>query len=316
MIEILEYWISEKDKNSNIYSCDMLRVVFEMRSDCVNDIGRHFANPLRSDIREYPINLTEFKYRNLFVVDYGQSTMTVGIGFNGTNKQESLKGFFEVNPNKCMGSMKIHSDLSYLLCRCVDYSVVRWDLAIDIPHDREHVHMRKDRRKYELSQTSYANRTEYLGQRNAPGRVKVYNKTLESELDYSLTRVEVTMGKLSDYVGQFGKYMPEVWIDNPQLELVEYKGLSVNQRVLCEAVKDSPDPEYYLRQLDYRMRKKIEPYIIGSGVRLNVNVKYVTSIVTQLTDYLKGLVSHPVLESSQMLSSGVECEYNPFLDEG
>lgn len=267
----------------------MLRIVFDMRQDCAEAIGRRFSNPLRSDIKEYPLNFTDFKFRNLFVIDYGRSSMTVGLCFNGSKKEDVLKGFVEFNPNKCMDSMQIHSDLSFLLSRCVGYSVSRWDLAIDIPYDRERVHMTKDKRKYELSQTSYSNRTEYLGQRNAPGRVKVYNKTVESELDYSLTRVEITMGKLNDYVGDFGKFVPDMWIDNPQHELVDYTGLSDTQIVLCDLLRDSPNPEYYMARIPYRIRKKIEPYVVGSGARLKFNVKCVTQIVSQLEDYLKNI---------------------------
>lgn len=270
----------------------MLRIVFDMRQDCAEAIGRRFSNPLRSDIKEYPLNFTDFKFRNLFVIDYGRSSMTVGLCFNGAKKEDVLKGFVEFNPNKCMDSMQIHSDLSFLLSRCVGYSVSRWDLAIDIPYDRERVHMTKDKRKYELSQTSYSNRTEYLGQRNSPGRVKVYNKTVESELDYSLTRVEITMGKLNDYVGDFGKFVPDIWIDNPQHELVDYTGLSETQIVLCDLLRDSPNPEYYMTRIPYRIRKKIEPYVVGSGARLKFNVKCVTQIVTQLEDYLKNICFH------------------------
>lgn len=270
----------------------MLRIVFDMRQDCAETIGRRFANPLRSDIKEYPVNFTDFKFRNLFVIDYGRSSMTVGLCFNGSKKEDVFKGFVEFNPNKCMDSMQIHADLSFLLSRCVGYSVSRWDLAIDIPYDRERVHMTKDKRKYELSQTSYSNRTEYLGQRNAPGRVKVYNKTVESELDYSLTRVEITMGKLNDYVGDFGKFVPDIWIDNPQHELVDYTGLSETQIVLCDLLRDSPNPEYYMARIPYRIRKKIEPYVVGSGARLKFNVKCVTQIVTQLEDYLKNICFH------------------------
>ena len=270
----------------------MLRIVFDMREDCAETIGRRFSNPLRSDIKEYPVNFTDFKFRNLFVIDYGRSSMTVGLCFNGSKKEDVFKGFVEFNPNKCMDSIQIHSDLSFLLSRCVGYSVSRWDLAIDIPYDRERVHMTKDKRKYELSQTSYSNRTEYLGQRNAPGRVKVYNKTVESELDYSLTRVEITMGKLNDYVGDFGKFVPDIWIDNPQHELVDYTGLSETQIVLCDLLRDSPNPEYYMTRIPYRIRKKIEPYVVGSGARLKFNVKCVTQIVTQLEDYLKNICFH------------------------
>lgn len=292
----------------------MLRVVFEMREDCVNFIGRYFCNPLRSDIKEYPLNLTDFKYRNMFVIDYGRSTMTVGLCFNGTNRSDVLKGFLEFNPNKCMDSMQISADLAFLLSRCVEYSVVRWDLAIDVPVDRERVHMTKDRRKYELSQTSYSNRTEYLGQRNHVGRVKVYNKTAESDLDYALTRLEITLGKLDVHISEFEKYVPEIWIDNPQHELVDYTGLSDTQIVLCDLLRDSPNPEYYMARLSYRMRKKIEPYVIGSGARLCTDVKCVTWIVTQISDYLKEVSVSGNAQKVPDTEEELE-KRNPFVDK-
>lgn len=306
--------MNTKDKNSNLYSCDMLRVNFEMRKECVTEIGRHFTNILRTDVKEYPQNLTDFKFRYLFVVDCGLSTLTIGMCFNGTNHDDSLKGFFEFNPNKCMESMSVQSDLSYIISRCTGYSVSRWDLAIDIPYDRERVHMTKDKRKYELSQTSYVNRTEYLGQRNTPGRVKVYNKTLESGLDYSLTRVEITMGRLDAYNADFDKYAPCVWVDDPQHELVDYTGLSETQIVLCDLLRDSPNPEYYMPRIPYRVRKKIEPYVIGGGAKLDYDVSCVGWIVAQIEDFLKGLmyfIPEPSCGSSEDISK-LE-ERNPFV---
>ena len=49
----------------------------------------------------------------------------------------------------------------------------------------------KDGRNYEAHISGAL--TEYLGQRNKPGRVKVYDKTAEAGLDDPLTRVELTV---------------------------------------------------------------------------------------------------------------------------
>lgn len=288
----MNYWLNFKDKNLNVYSCDMLRVTFEMRRDCATSIGHHFTNVLRSDIKEYPMNFTEFKFKHLFSISCGESSAIVGLCFNGANRDDALKGFFEFNPNKCMHSLQLQRDLSFILSRCSDYAVKRWDLAIDVPYNREYVHMTKDNRKYELSQTSFVNRTEYLGQRNAPGRVKVYNKTAESNLEYALTRVEITMGNLNSYLSDFEKYVPEIWIDGFQRELVDYTGLSNTQCVLCDLLRESPNPEYFLNRLDYRVRKKIEPYVIGSDARLDFDLNCVSAIVADIREYLNNLVVH------------------------
>lgn len=215
--------------------------------------------------------------------------MTMGLGFNGHNRDDLLKGFLEFNPNKVMDSPSVDHDIGYLLSRCTTYTVTRWDLAIDIPYNRERVHMVRDKRKFEMSLTSYENRTEYLGQRNNPGRVKLYNKTAESNLNYALTRLEVTMGDLEGFYADFERYMPEVWTDSAQFELVDYTGLSQTQSLLAELLRDSPTPEYYLKRLPYRMRKKLEPYIVGDNARLEFDKSIIYKIVTHIQDYLKGL---------------------------
>lgn len=281
----VEYWKKSIDKNKYIYSCDMLRLAFTIREDSVGELRMHLCNPTKAYIKEFPINFTEFKYRNMWNLSYGSSTMTLGIGFNGTRKEQAFDGFIEFNPNKCMSDKLCSYDLAFILSRCVDVEVKRYDLAIDIPYDRELVHMRKDCRKYELHQKSYADRTEYLGQRNNPGRVKLYNKQLESELDFPLTRLEITLGGLNDIGVQLDKYLPEVWTDVSQKEIVF--DLKDTDRVLCELIRDSADPEYYFRQLSYHMRKKLEPYIICGDAKLVFDTKCVESILTEIDKLVK-----------------------------
>lgn len=293
----------------------MLRISFEVSEEKLSEVARYYSSHNRLDVTVYPLNFGEFKYRNMVKIDYGRSSMTMGLGFNGTNREDQLKGFIEFNPNKVMDSPMINQDIGYLLSRCVDYSVVRWDLAVDIPFDRERIHMVRDKRKFEMSLTSYENRTEYLGQRNAVGRVKLYNKTIESKLDYSLTRLEVTMGKFEDFYSDFERFIPEVWTDDAQGELVDYTGLSQTQRLLAQLLRDSPTPEYYLKTLGYRMRKKLEPYIVGDDARLEFDRNIVYKIITHIQDFLKE-VSNAEWEYAQKGSQGAlenELE-NPFED--
>ena len=282
------YYFSTKDSFSNVYSCDNLRVSFEMREDCLSNIKKHFENALRSDITMYNPCFSDFKYRYMFNIDYGRSTMTVGLMFNGSKKEDSLKGFLEVNPNKCFDNMVCQNDVLFLLSNCVGYSVSRWDLAIDIPIDREVVRMKKDQRKYELSQKSVADRTEYLGQRSAPGRVKLYNKTIESGLDYPLTRLELTLGGgLDRWHSEFERWCPAVWTSKSVHEDLEESELSDTQKVLVELLRESPDTAQYLSRVNFRVRKKIEPYVMGIDTQLTFNESSVKEIVTQLQDFFK-----------------------------
>lgn len=282
------YFFSTKDSFSNVYSCDNLRVSFEMREDCLANIKKHFENALRSDIKMFNPCFSDFKFRYMFSIDYGRSTMTIGLMFNGSKKEDSLKGFLEVNPNKCFDNMMCQNDILFLLSNCVGYSVSRWDLAIDIPVDREIVRMKKDQRKYELSQKSVVDRTEYLGQRSAPGRVKLYNKTIESGLDYPLTRLELTLGGgLDKWHSEFERWCPTVWTSKSVHEGLEESELSDTQKVLVELLRESPDTAQYLSRVNFRVRKKIEPYVMGVDTQLTFDISSVKEIVTQLQNFFK-----------------------------
>ena len=117
---------------------------------------------------------------------------SVAVGWchvEGSGKTNQGVGFMEYNPNKLhdQGAALIR----YLQDQGVELEPVRYDLAIDYPVARDTVRMVKDGRNYECFISDAL--TEYLGQRNKPGRVKVYDKQVEAGLDEPLTRVELTV---------------------------------------------------------------------------------------------------------------------------
>jgi len=66
-------------------------------------------------------------------------------------------------------------------------------LAIDIPVERTNCFLVKDRRMY-IERRHGKEYTQYLGSKSSKvGRVKLYNKTAEADLDYPLTRLELTL---------------------------------------------------------------------------------------------------------------------------
>lgn len=284
---MLSYWKTAQDENLNMYSVDMIRVNLEMREDEVNDILKYFHSVVRMDIMEYPPCFQDFKYKNMFTITYEKgSTMTVGLCFNGTAKGENLKGFIEVNPNKCFIKPQCLVDVYYTLSRCIGWEITRWDLAIDIPTDRMSVVLGKDQRKYELVCKSKEDRTEYLGCRNNVGRVKVYNKTAESNLDYTVTRLEITMPNYSDlnFFMQLNAFIPEVWIAGTNTGL-ELSGLSDMQAMLVEFIRKEENPTLYLKRLKWEQRKKLEPYVLDGYKRLKVDSSCIEYIITELKDF-------------------------------
>lgn len=284
---MLNYWRTAQDENFNMYSVDMVRVNLEMREDEVNNILKYYHSVVRMDITEYPPCFQDFKYRNMFTITYEKgSTMTVGLCFNGTAQGENLKGFIEVNPNKCFIKPQCLVDVYYTLSRCIGWEVTRWDLAIDIPTDRMSVILGKDQRKYELTCKNKEDRTEYLGCRNDVGRVKVYNKTAESDLDYTLTRCELTLPNYSDlnFAMKLDSIIPEVWIAGTDTGL-ELSNLSDMQAMLVEFIRKEENPTLYLKRLKWEQRKKLEPYVFDGYKRLKVDCSCVEYIITELKDF-------------------------------
>lgn len=284
---MFEYWKTVQDDNLNIYSVDMLRINLEMRLDEVENILKYFYSVVRFDIVEYPPCFQDFKYKYMFTVTYELgSTMAIGLCFNGTSQSENLKGFIEVNPNKCFIKPQCLVDIYFTLSRCIDFKVVRWDLAVDIPIDRLSVVLGKDQRKYELICKNKEDKTEYLGRRNEVGRVKVYNKTVESNLDITLTRCEITMPNYSDlnFSMKLDSIIPEVWIAGSESGL-KLSDLSVMQAVLVELIRKEENPTLYLKRLKWEQRKKLEPYVFDGYKRLEVDVSCVEYIITELKEF-------------------------------
>lgn len=125
------------------------------------------------------------------ITDGGEQGVKIKVGYGVVGKSgNSNKGFIEFNPNKCeRNAKKLIRLLQYIGCL---FNLKRYDLAIDYSIPRNKVRLFRDRRKYEFICSNKGGITEYLGARNAPGRVKVYDKAGEQELDCDLTRVELT----------------------------------------------------------------------------------------------------------------------------
>lgn len=128
-------------------------------------------------------------YRNWWVYRFDETSINVGIGWNSPGgKVEAGKGYIEFNPNKVGAQAeKLIGKLGSCYVRGVSS---RYDLAIDVPIPRDELRVIKDQRVYECVVSDSL--TEYLGQRNKPGRVKVYDKQKEAGLSFPLTRIELT----------------------------------------------------------------------------------------------------------------------------
>lgn len=133
-------------------------------------------------------------WRFMWVYTMGDSTVRLGIGWNETNGKISMnKGFLQFNPNKTGDCVQIVQLMRKVGRFSKSVELRRYDVAIDIPCSRDSCRMSKDNRGYEYVDHGRGI-TEYLGTRNSPGRVKLYDKTRQAGLRGNWTRLEITAG--------------------------------------------------------------------------------------------------------------------------
>ena len=162
----------------------------------------------------------------------------------------------EFNPNKVGDDRPLRWLLRCLWkrARLVEPCTVKqWDLACDWPHPREWYSLRKDARLYEETTRSAADRTQYVGARNAPGRCKLYNKQLESHLETPTTRLEITVPGLAG-PREVAALWPTVYRLQDVQGTAEVAALNDTDRFIFATLLDAPDR---VNELGRRKRQKM-----------------------------------------------------------
>lgn len=165
------------------------------------------------------------------------------------------------NPNKYSDSPVLARLLDWIKRECDNGVLVKLDYAVDIPARLSDIRVRSRK------EPGLFKGTRYYGQRNKHGRLKLYDKKLESALSSDLTRVEWTFchGKPLSFDDVF-------WVTRGPKPLPDISELSPQTRTLALLLLEirslGGDVASSLGLLDSRTAKKIEPYTLGEGVRL------------------------------------------------
>lgn len=271
-------------------SCDMLRIKFNMNEFMLNKFNRFITTyeimHSNVNVKKY-FNISPFKYRNLLAIsDFDtKNSFSLGLVYNDLNKTTN-DCFIDFNPNKCLnefGTGLVQPFLDYIKHYGSHIELVRYDLAIDIPIEREFVSLDKDIRKYtklwitdvetnysqivsdmEKKQIHYkidvksknlSNCTEYLGQRNKSGFVKLYNKQIESDLDKPTTRLEITLDSIS--YDKFIQVLPNISIYK-NVNQSDLDSLNDTEKVLLKLLQQNSNCDLYLKQLGRKMQDKLK----------------------------------------------------------
>lgn len=207
-------------------------------------------------------------YRNMFVftkkIDDTDSVIKIGFFLNRKDTLGYHSNFIEFNPNKVEMDVvdylfRVFNKYSVRMSQKSIFELVRYDLAIDIPVDRHFVRLLKSgKRSYTRIEDSAL--TEYLGKHNSNGFTKVYDKTAESDLDYELTRVEVTCDSLQPA-------LPDIHLEQYQTSIDFDFDLNKTDKVLVELLRrcDNTDRAYWFRQLGRVKQEKIKPYVFSEA---------------------------------------------------
>lgn len=260
---MIQYYQEIRDGDS-ICSIDMVRLSLDFSSEKrILAFGNWLSNPGNMFVETYPLSTRAFAFRNLFQITCSNNcSFVVGLGFNGVDKDSYYRGFMEFNPNKVAGEREFKKVFSMLQEYCFCAEVSRWDLAVDVNISRERCVLRKDKRKRATVENSLSDFTEYLGQRSKSGFVKLYNKTLESDLDYDDTRLEITVDGRFVY-DDFVKILPRVDVRGDQQDLDPYLTLSGTDLVLYELLMrcDLTERREYLKRCGRVKAEKLRPYL-------------------------------------------------------
>lgn len=249
--------------DGSIASLDMvrLRLKFAGSDDCV----AHFEDKLqRLDSLTNSWNKRRSvpgQYAHLHTFEYGDSVVSVGVGqFTRGVMADMRRGFIEFNPNKVGGGDGLEDFLQLVGSHVERCDLVRYDLAVDLPVERSRVRTRKDRRTYRFDQSAAL--TEYLGQRNSDGYVKVYDKAAELGVKgLNLTRVELTC-KGSWSVGQVVDHWPTVYVVNHADGDVSDANVVIAQ-MAAELADMGGSPEKHIAKLNKHRRAKVRRLLEG-----------------------------------------------------
>lgn len=259
----MEYFIYETDNNGVTYSIDNLVLEYIFNHPNINYL--EFLHELKTKYKdienEYYEDLdkpycSKWQFYNNRVHLCNGVTTWFG---KWTLSNEGEKYIFpiirvEFNPNK-HGHKSIVKDLfDYIIDNSGDSELKRYDFSIDIRCKPEDIII--DTRK----EKGLHKGTRYFGQRNHDGYCKVYNKKVEQNLDYDLTRVEYTIvhNKKGKNKKQ-GLNIDKIYLRYDKNELVNLsKPMYALYRFCCLCDISNLDYDDILSGLNYKEQRKIK----------------------------------------------------------
>lgn len=272
--------------NNIIYSLDMFRVKTYITYSKFNDIQFMIDTAYKDKVNRFWISDRKQNFHYNYSIEVGEGK-SIYFGFMHNtenprfNKEDTTYNFtIEFNPNK----LKDNSLLMYLLNISGDWYIRSYDMAFDVPINILDLITDMSGRNFErVDNRGYDNKTIYLGK--GDGRVKIYNKKLESDLNLfrDLTRIEISR-EMEDFEIRkvvslkYDNIFPIVYTNNYIYSLSDYQDKTT--LALLYAVQQG----FPLRDLTYTYRSKIKSMLEG-GYKIKFDNKVATDVIRQTIYY-------------------------------
>lgn len=239
------------------FSIDMVRISLSFSSNGGEWISEHAQSFLCDEVKAWVSKIKPGGWHELWNFSFGESSVSIGIGLIEKNCRVNIhRGFIEFNPNKLAGDGRFWKLLERVSHHVSKAELKRFDLALDVQRKRQDCRLSKDRRTYQAIISNGI--TEYLGVKNSPGFVKVYDKAAESNLHgVNLTRIELTCS--GDWSAEeVVSHWPQVhrWsidlIDQAPVRSKDW--LRVLGILLAEKAEKNEEIESYISMLNWKQK--------------------------------------------------------------
>lgn len=271
------------------YSVDMLRLRTDITVSQFSYIIERLKLLYPDVIDDYymSFSISSFKYNYVIKYDVGVS-FWFGFVHNSEiiNKNNSLLNdnnkynfTIEFNPNK----VPLRGFLKFLFRYIKKWVVKSVDLAIDIPVNiLDLCGFDKGRKKdIRIFSKGFDDCTYYIGRGN--NRIKIYNKKIESCLDYELTRVEIS-SKLDLELKNLFFYnyninLPDIYLNEYLYTFKDYEDKTL--LAVLFAVQNG----FNINDLSRRYKEKVKNLLNG-GYKINFYNKYCTDVIKKCLCYI------------------------------
>lgn len=269
-----------------IYTVDMLRLKTYFTVDEFSKLELRIKTIYKDFIKNNYTSLGIAEFRNNFHIEISEG-ISFWFGFlhnselySNSKTNEACKYNFtiEFNPNK----VPFSGILSMILNSSRNWILKSLDMAMDIKVNILDLCGFDKGRKKDIRVFSAGgdNKTIYIGR--SDNRVKIYNKRKESDLNYDLTRVEITSKLDYDLHNlRFFNYnitLPDIFLNNYLYTFSDYKDKTL--LAVLYAVQNG----FNLNDLSRRYKDKITK-LLSAGYKINFSNKYCSEVIKKCLLY-------------------------------